>query len=62
MPENVCCPCLACLKCGDSDDHRHLVCSKNNELSIIDNEKAKDICLNPSQFPKCKEVKNGKSS
>lgn len=47
--ENVCCPFLLVVACGDTKDHKHLMCGENGAL--ITNESVVNYCL--GEFTGC---------
>jgi hypothetical protein len=55
MSENVCCPFLNVIPCGDTDEHCHFVCDfyyatmhHLSDLDIMDNEFVKSNCMSDS--------------
>ena len=41
--DDLCCPSLLCLDCGDTDAHKHLICGYST--TVISIGTVKDICL-----------------
>ena len=54
MGENVCCPNLKVIKCGDTKKHKHLFCDYQNTIEhiIVDNDWVKVFCI--CDFKHCK--------
>ena len=54
MGENVCCPMLNIVDCGDTDEHKHLLCASKCiiDTTMIDNEQVKRYCI--GDFSQCK--------
>jgi hypothetical protein len=48
--DNVCCPELAVVECGDTKEHCHLVCMFSN--AILQNNTIKELCIGEN-FKKC---------
>ena len=47
--ENVCCPFIAILECGDSEEHAHLIC--NYVRKLYPNKHIIETCIN--NFKEC---------
>jgi hypothetical protein len=54
MGENVCCPYLRTLECGDTREHRHFGCNPKiilsqdenlSQYSLMDNDWVKTFCM-----------------
>mgnify|MGYP001594112237 FL=1 len=47
MSENVCCPMLNVIECGETDEHKHLLCESKCIIDtlMIDNDQVKSFCM-----------------
>ena len=54
MNDNVCCPLLKIIKCGDTKKHKHLYCDPQHtiEQTVISNDWVKVFCI--GEFTHCK--------
>ena len=52
--ENVCCPYLAVIPCGDTEEHCHLICSASN--AFLRNIFVTQFCL--ASFSECIGLKS----
>ena len=51
--ENICCPMLNIVDCGDTDRHKHLLCIARHTIEgcVMSNEDAREFCL--GKFMQC---------
>jgi hypothetical protein len=49
---NSCCPCLRTMRCGDTKDHRHLICKAKRDF--ISNSDTVYKCISNHNWEDCK--------
>ena len=57
---NVCCPYLRTMKCGDTKEHRHLICKAVNE--VISNNDILYKCISDNKWILCSFYKPKKEA